>query len=310
MVVEHLTLNLPELRKIARAASRDGMNPPVYLSIIYPISIYIGSRLSLVSASLQYLAAITLIPIIFAASTNLIDDYYDWKNEIDTPFSGSGAYRKHPVFALGLNPQLLLYWGLLLIAIATVLVVAFSQVFNAPYLLLLAPSGAFISYGYTGPPIGLKYRGLSELTIASSYLVIYYVCLFAIGHVLIETSLLLPLPIGLIFPLIILSGHLRDIEEDRAAKIKTLEVELGKRGTLIFSYILLACFLVLSSYIMFEVRSIAAVGLAIAAEIALVVWLAGTLWHTKSSKIETSIGNLVFALILIYFSWFLIYFLN
>ncbi|MEM0158973.1 MAG: prenyltransferase [Thermoplasmataceae archaeon] len=287
--------------RIARAATREGMNPPVYTSIVYPLSIEGGGLVSGEPVSLLLLAFITAVLIIFAAATNLIDDYFDWLNRVDTPESTAGSYRKHPIFSMGIRPRDLFIYGLALIVFASLLVAGYSFLFRAPYLLLLIPAGAFIAYGYTGPPIGLKYRGISEVAIASTVLAVYYISLLSAGVGFSVAVTVFPIPVALILPVIILSGHLRDMDSDRKSGLVTLEVRLGRKGTLILAQILVFGFIALSGYVLFALWDTPLILIWLLPEIVLGFLLLTIIYRPPSIRIETQTGNIVFAEIITYF---------
>jgi len=87
----------------------------------------------------------------------------------------------------------------------------------------------FFSYGYTGGPWPLAYRGLGEL-----FVMLFFGLVAVTGTVFVQTGqwraegLLLGVQIGSLSTALIAINNLRDIEEDRQSGKRTLAVRWGK----------------------------------------------------------------------------------
>ena len=89
----------------------------------------------------------------------------------------------------------------------------------------------FFSYGYTGGPWPLAYRGLGEV-----FVMLFFGLVAVTGTVFVQTGewraegLLLGVQIGSLSTALIAINNLRDIEEDRRSGKRTLAVRFGVRA--------------------------------------------------------------------------------
>ena len=76
------------------------------------ISISVGSALAAIDGSFSWIFYIVTIlaGIFMHAATNLINDYYDVKNGLDTVEAATAQYRPHPLVA-GLLPEEQVRWA-------------------------------------------------------------------------------------------------------------------------------------------------------------------------------------------------------
>lgn len=88
----------------------------------------------------------------------------------------------------------------------------------------------FFTYGYTGGPVPLAYRGLGEL-----FVLLFFGLVAVAGTVFVQTgewrteSLLLGAQIGMLSTVLIAINNLRDRVEDAQSKKRTLAVRFGER---------------------------------------------------------------------------------
>ena len=109
-------------------------------------------------------------------------------------------------------------------------------------IVLIGVVSLFFSYGYTGGPWPLAYRGLGEL-----FVLLFFGLVAVTGTVFVHTGewhaegLLLGVQIGSLSTALIAINNLRDIEEDTRSGKRTLAVRFGKDGakTMINVWILL-----------------------------------------------------------------------
>ncbi len=86
----------------------------------------------------------------------------------------------------------------------------------------------YLSYGYTGGPVPLAYRGLGEL-----FVILFFGIIAVMTTVFVQTgewlleSLLLGLQMGLLSAVLISVNNLRDVEEDTSNEKRTLAVQWG-----------------------------------------------------------------------------------
>ncbi len=89
----------------------------------------------------------------------------------------------------------------------------------------------YLSYGYTGGPLPLAYRGLGEL-----FVLIFFGLIAVGGTVFVQTgawpweAVLLGAQIGLLSCVLIAINNLRDVEEDSASGKRTFAVRFGPKA--------------------------------------------------------------------------------
>lgn len=87
----------------------------------------------------------------------------------------------------------------------------------------------YLSYGYTGGPWPLAYKGLGEI-----FVILFFGIVAVMGTVFVQMgewrieATLLGLQIGLLSAVLIAINNYRDVEEDRLSGKKTLAVRFGK----------------------------------------------------------------------------------
>lgn len=105
-----------------------------------------------------------------------------------------------------------------------------------PLLLIGLPSFYF-SYGYTGGPLPLAYKGLGEL-----FVVLFFGVIAVAGTVFVQTGLwffeavVVGLAIGFLSAVLISINNLRDEKEDRGNGKNTLAVQWGRGRALLLLY--------------------------------------------------------------------------
>jgi 1,4-dihydroxy-2-naphthoate octaprenyltransferase len=157
-------------------------------------------------------------------ATNYFNDALDFGRGADTAArlgparitaSGQASYRQ--VMAAG---------GLAL-AVAAALGVLLIAARGWPVLAIGLPS-LYLSYGYTGGPFPLAYRGLGEV-----FVVLFFGLVAVAGTYFVQTGawgaapLVLGLQVGLLSSALIAINNLRDLDEDRASGKRTLAVRFG-----------------------------------------------------------------------------------
>jgi len=193
------------------------------------IAAAIGGLLALPggNASVSLWLLCTLGLVLAHASNNMINDYFDLEEGVDTPDSARAQYAPHPILSgmisrRGLVRAILLVNALDL-ALAAVLIWA-----RGWTVLAFALAGFAISIFYVAPPLRLKHRGLGEpsvfvvwgpLMIAGSYFV-------TTG----ENPLWVwnaSLPYGLLVMTVLFGKHIDKCDADAARGVHTLPVLLG-----------------------------------------------------------------------------------
>jgi 1,4-dihydroxy-2-naphthoate octaprenyltransferase len=190
------------------------------------------------------LAAITGLGALFIQiATNFFNDVIDAEKGTDT------ALRLGPTRATVsglLTPRALYQGGFFMLLQAGVCGLFLMEARGWPVLLIGIPS-LYLSYGYTGGPFPLAYRGLGEV-----FVILFFGLVAVGGTFFIQTGLwpfeawILGLQIGCLSAVLIAVNNYRDLDEDRAAGKRTLVVRFGRRPVafLIFALTLLPSLLV------------------------------------------------------------------
>ncbi|GAB1415165.1 1,4-dihydroxy-2-naphthoate octaprenyltransferase [Paludibacter sp.] len=203
---------------------------PVILTMSYLFYEYDAFNLDLQN---WYYGFYALIGVMFVhAGSNLISDYFDYKNNIDRKETfGSSRMIVDGVF----KPSTILNYGIILLGIGAVIGLVLA-VFVGPHLLwigLLGVIGAFFYYKF-------KFAALGDLLIF-----IIYGPLIGLGTAYVMSSelywkvLLINIPIAMLVVNILHANNTRDIKHDAVANIKTQAMLLGLKGSKI-QYVVLS----------------------------------------------------------------------
>ena len=195
------------------------------------ISVSIGSALAAIDGSFSWgLYMLTLLSaVLMHAATNLINDYYDVKNGLDTAAAATAQYRPHPLVEGRLDPESVKWvsYGLFSLAVAIGL---YLTAVSGWIILAIGLIGLLAAIAYTAPPVAYKYIALGEISVFFIWgpLMVegaYYVQ----HHTLSIQAFWVSLPFGILVALVLLANNIRDIEHDRNRSVKTLAILLGRR---------------------------------------------------------------------------------
>lgn len=166
------------------------------------------------------------------AGSNLVNEYFDWRQGADHEASLGPAHVIH----LGwLAPNAVLAAALGSLALGSVVGLVLVAQVGWP-ILGLGLVGVLLAWGYTAPPFKLAYRGLGEiavflafgpLMVAGSYLV-HQPAAEAPG---LFTALAASVPIGLLVAAILHANNVRDLDDDRRLGKRTLATVFGHGGS-------------------------------------------------------------------------------
>ncbi|MGJ8676021.1 MAG: 1,4-dihydroxy-2-naphthoate octaprenyltransferase [Akkermansiaceae bacterium] len=104
-------------------------------------------------------------------------------------------------------------------------------------LILIGLPSFYLSYGYTGGPLPLAYRGLGEL-----FVILFFGIVAVTGTVFVQTGgwhlegVIAGLAVGCLSAVLISINNLRDEDEDRSNHKNTLAVQWGRRSALVLLY--------------------------------------------------------------------------
>lgn len=176
---------------------------------------------------------LALIGLVVAhAANNMINDYFDLEQGVDTDDYVRTQYAPHPILS-GLVSKT----GLLL-AIAVTNLIDLSILFyltevHGWIVAAFALLGIFVSVGYVAPPLKLKHRGLGEpgvflvwgpLMIGGTY--------FVTTGSFAPWVLVASLPYAILVTTVLIGKHVDKYDADLAKGIKTLPVMLGRERSL------------------------------------------------------------------------------
>lgn len=196
------------------------------------------------------LGILAVIGVVVAhASNNLLNDYFDVRQGVDTEDYPRAQYSVHPILGGLTTPKgLLLAAGLLNVIDLAIMLYLFSQ--RGTLIVAFAVAGLLLSLLYTSV---LKRAGLGELTA----LVVWGPLMiggtaFAASGVISPAIWTLTLPYGLIVASVLIGKHIDKIKPDKKVGVNSVPVLLGQdnslklnKVTFIVFYILIIAMVVL-----------------------------------------------------------------
>ncbi|MES2708805.1 MAG: 1,4-dihydroxy-2-naphthoate octaprenyltransferase [Verrucomicrobiota bacterium] len=167
-----------------------------------------------------------LSTIAIQIATNYFNDAVDARKGADTD-ARLGPLR---ATAAGLiSPRGMLTAGVVMLAVAVLISLPMVAARGWPVVAIGVVS-LFFTYGYTGGPVPLAYRGLGDL-----FVLLFFGLIAVSGTVFVQTgewrreALLLGAQIGMLSTVLIAINNLRDREEDSRSSKRTLAVRFGVR---------------------------------------------------------------------------------
>ncbi|HPW70043.1 MAG: 1,4-dihydroxy-2-naphthoate octaprenyltransferase [Desulfomonilia bacterium] len=193
------------------------------------ISVSVGSVLAALdgrfSPVLYVLASIGAV--FMHAGTNLLNDYYDVKNGLDTESAATAQYRPHPIVH-GLIPARQVMCASYGLFCTAALIGLYLTAVSGWMVLVIGMMGVVAGIGYTAPPMKYKYIALGE---AAVFLIWGPLMVEGAYYVQMQTlslkALLVSIPFGILVALTIFANNIRDIEHDSSRRISTLAIRLG-----------------------------------------------------------------------------------
>ena len=195
------------------------------------ISVSVGSALAALDGPFDWpLGLLALLSaVLLHAATNLINDYYDVINGVDSIEAATAQYRPHPLVE-GLIPVAHVRWvayGLFLSAAAIGL---YLTAVCGRVVLIIGLVGLLAGLTYTAPPLKYKYVALGEVSVFIMWgPLMVEGAYFVQRQSLSAQALWVSLPFGALVALVLLANNIRDIEHDRRRGIRTLAIVLGRR---------------------------------------------------------------------------------
>ncbi|MBS1213705.1 MAG: 1,4-dihydroxy-2-naphthoate octaprenyltransferase, partial [Proteobacteria bacterium] len=182
------------------------------------ISISVGSAVAALEGVFSWpLYLLTLIgSILMHAASNLINDFDDVRQGVDSPDVPTARYRPHPLMEgrLRLDQVRMAAYLLYLLAAAIGIFLAATR---GMLVLWLGMIGTAAGITYTAAPINYKYKALGEFSVFLMWgpLMVtgaYYVQQQAVS----ADALLISIPFGVLVALVLLANNIRDVAYDRS----------------------------------------------------------------------------------------------
>ncbi|NOT53976.1 MAG: 1,4-dihydroxy-2-naphthoate octaprenyltransferase [Deltaproteobacteria bacterium] len=183
--------------------------------------------------------------------TNMINDYYDYVNGVDTPETLGPSQ----VIQRGLLTANEMYWGgIVTFGIGSVCGLILVALCGWPVLALGLVS-VLAGYYYTASPLSLAYIALGEATVF-----IFMGPIIVIGAYFVQrelftlSSLLISLPVGCLVTAILHANNIRDLQSDKERGKQTLATVIGRNAAcwelagLVYGAFVLTILLVLLGY--------------------------------------------------------------
>lgn len=206
------------------------IRPKTLPAAVGPVAV--GSAVAFSDGKFAFVPAFCCLlgAILLQIGVNLANDYFDFKNNIDSE-ERLGPVR---VTQSGLiAPDEVKRGMILCLFLAAVIFLYLARLGGLPIVIIGALS-VLAALAYSGGPYPLASHGLGEL------FVFIFFGLVAVGGTyfiqagqLSSTAMLAAVPPGLLITAIIVVNNLRDIDTDRKAGKNTLAVILGRRRTII-----------------------------------------------------------------------------
>ena len=194
------------------------------------ISVGVGTAVAALHGPIHWVHYfLTLLGIsLLHAGSNVINDYFDFRNKIDTrEVPGSYATEGRVLIQEWLRPKQVLGLALIFFALSLPIGIYLTVARGLP-VFILGFIGFLTGMFYTARPIAFKYVAMGEpavffiwgpLTVSGAYYV-------QTGQFSSQV-LLISLPIGILVALILFANNLRDIGFDGGVGIRTIATVLG-----------------------------------------------------------------------------------
>ncbi|MCH7952494.1 MAG: prenyltransferase [Chloroflexi bacterium] len=202
----------------------------VSVAVMSLISALIGGLLALFGDdfSIGLLVLLALGLMLAHTGSNLINDFWDYRNGIDTPDSPRAQYGPHPFVGEKKNMrEFVLVTGIVLAAATAIGV--FLVITAGLWVLAFALGGAFVLLSYSGGPLPLKYFGMGEIAV---FIVWGPLMIGGSYYVMTETLpgwvLLASVPYGLGVTTVLFGKHLDKLGFDSSKGIRTMPIVLGE----------------------------------------------------------------------------------
>jgi 1,4-dihydroxy-2-naphthoate octaprenyltransferase len=194
-----------------------------------------------------HLAFLALAGLVAAhAANNLLNDFLDVKNGVDSADYPRAQYAPHPLLGGLTTPRKLLGAALILNLLDAAIMVTLGLAAGRPWVFALAVAGLALSVFYVAWPIKLKHRGLGELTALLVWGPLmtggtYYV----VAGTITPLAWLATLPYGLLVATVLVGKHIDKLPQDAAIGVRSIPVLLGSKNARALNMALMVLFFLL-----------------------------------------------------------------
>jgi 1,4-dihydroxy-2-naphthoate polyprenyltransferase len=211
------------------------------------ISVLIGVLLAAADGYYNWGVALLALGGLVAAhaANNLLNDYLDVKNGVDTEDYPRAQYSPHPLLGGLTTPKRLLLAVLVLNLLDAAIMLYLGLGAGRPWVFAFAIGGLLLSIFYVASPIKLKHRGLGELTA-----LVVWGPLMSGGTYYVVVGTITPavwlatLPYGLLVATVLVGKHIDKLTQDEAIGVRSIPVLLGDSGARRLNMVLMVLFFV------------------------------------------------------------------
>ncbi len=218
---------------------------------VFPMTIWsglIGGLLAVAATKVAggpvvdyWLLTISVIGLVFAhAANNMINDYFDTANGVDTDDYVRALYAPHPILS-GWVTKRQLAAAILAVNVIDAGLMLYLTAVRGPLILVFALAGLFVSVFYVAPPLRLKHHGLGEpgVFLVWGPLMVGGTFLAATGTIP-AWVLLASVPYALLVTSVLFGKHIDKIVADSKIGVHTLPVILGEaRARVVGSWLMI-----------------------------------------------------------------------
>jgi 1,4-dihydroxy-2-naphthoate octaprenyltransferase len=212
------------------------IRPKTLPAAVAPVAV--GTAVAIVENGFHFLPALACFAgaLLLQIGVNLANDYFDYKNEIDS------GERLGPVRVTqsGLISPRMVLAGMIAVFLLAALVFAYLASVGGMPIVVIGVASILAALGYSGGPYPIASHGLGAL-----FVFIFFGLIAVCGTSFVQTgnfsafSVVAAIPPGLLISAIMVVNNYRDIDSDSKAGKNTLAVKLGGWGTRMLFYQLL-----------------------------------------------------------------------
>lgn len=192
---------------------------PVILGSIY--SFYAFKKFNIL-----YFILLIFAMILIQSSTNMINDYFDFKRGADNGKSGN----EKALISGEITPKQVLFIIVIYELIASIIGIFIASQ-TSYYILLVAVVGGIVSILYAFGPLPISYTPIGEIVSGATMGIgITTTVIYIHSDVFTLNTVLVAVPTALFIGTILLSNNLSDLEEDRLVGRKTLPIIIGVKN--------------------------------------------------------------------------------